>query len=930
MSTLTFTITNPNAGTALTGVAFTDTFPAGLEVAATPNATTTGCGSPTFAPAAGNTSVSFSGGTIAASGTCTVTVDVTATTAGDKANTTGNVTSTNGGTGNTGSSTLTVGTAPGISKAFSPNPIAVGGVSTLTFTVTNPNAGFALTGVAFTDTFPAGLQVAATPNATATGCGSPTFAPAAGNTSVSFSGGTVAASGTCTVTVDVTATTAGTKVNTTGNVTSTNGGTGGTGTDTLTVISPPNLAKAFSPNPIAVGGVSTLTFTITNPNAGTSLTGVAFTDTFPAGLEVAATPNVTTTGCGSPAFSPAAGNTSVSFSGGTVAASGTCTVTVDVTVTTAGDKANTTGNVTSTNGGTGNTGTDTLTVISPPSIAKAFSPNPIAIGGVSTLTFTITNPNAGTSLTGVAFTDTFPADMAVATNPNATTTGCGSPTFAPAAGNTSLNFSGGTIAASGTCTVTVDVTATTGGAKVNTTGNVTSTNGGTGNTGTDTLMVGMAPVISKSFAPSTIPVGGVSTLTFTITNPNPGFALTGVSGTDTFPAGMQVAATPNATTTGCGSPTFAPVAGATSVSLSGGTIAASGTCTVTVDITVTTAGAKVNTTGNVVSANSGTGNTGTDTLGVISPPSIAKAFSPNPISVGGVSTLTFTITNTDAGTALTGVAFTDTFPAGMEVAATPNVTTTGCGSPAFTPAAGNTSVSFSGGTIATSGTCTVTVDVTATTSGALVNTTSTVTSTNAGTGNTGTATLSVNQPAGPLVSATKSSSFVAAVNDLDGNGSLSPGDTLQYTIVVSNTGNADALAVVLTDTPGANTTLVAGSVTTSQGTVTTGNLPGATTVTVDLGTLPATTGQATVSFTVRIANPFPMGVTTVSNQATISGDNIPDISTNDPRTPPPGDPTVDVVAAVAIIPTVSEWGAILLALLLAAAAAWRLRNERTA
>jgi uncharacterized repeat protein (TIGR01451 family)/fimbrial isopeptide formation D2 family protein len=931
VSTLTFTITNPNAGTMLTGVAFTDSFPAGLEVAATPNATTTGCGSPTFAPAAGNTLLSFSGGTILSSGTCTVTVDVTATTGGAKVNTTGNITSTNGGTGNTGTDTLTVVSPPSIAKAFSPNPIAVGGVSTLTFTITNPNAGTMLTGVAFTDTFPAGLEVAATPNATTTACGSPTFAPAAGNTSVSFSGGSILASGTCTVTVDVTATTAGDKANTTGNVTSTNGGTGNTGSDTLTVGTAPGISKSFSPNPIAIGGVSTLTFTVTNPNPGFALTGVAFTDTFPAGLEVAATPNVTITGCGSPTFTPAAGNTSVSFSGGTVAASGTCTITVDVTATTGGDKVNTTGNVTSTNGGTGNTATSTLTVVSPPSIAKAFSPNPIVVGGVSTLTFTITNPNAGTALTGVVFTDTFPAGLEVAATPNVTTTGCGSPTFAPAAGNTSLSFSGGTIAASGTCTVTVDVTAMTAGDKANTTGNVTSTNGGTGNTGSDTLTVGTAPGISKSFSPNPIALGGVSTLTFTVTNPNPGFALTGVAFTDTFPAGLQVAATPNVTITGCGSPTFAPAAGNTSVSFSGGTVAASGTCTVTVDVTATTGGDKVNTTGNVTSTNGGTGNTATSTLTVVSPPSIAKAFSPNPIVVGGVSTLTFTIMNPNAGTALTGVAFTDTFPAGMEVAATPNATTTGCGSPTFAPAAGNTSVSFSGGTIAASGTCTVTVNVTATTGGAKVNTTSNVTSTNGGTGNTGTATLTVNQTTAPLVTAVKSSSFVVATNDLDGNGTLSPGDTLGYSILVTNTGNADALAVVLTDTPGARTTLVAGSVTTTQGTVTNGNQAGATSVTVDLGTLVATSGQATVSFTVRLDNPFPAGVTTVSNQAFITGSNISSVPSDNPTTTPPGDPTTNSVTVMVAIPTLSEWGVLILALLLAAAAVWRLRTgERTA
>jgi uncharacterized repeat protein (TIGR01451 family) len=53
---------------------------------------------------------------------------------------------------------------------------------------------------------------------------------------------------------------------------------------------------------------------------------------------------------------------------------------------------------------------------------------------------------------------------------------------------------------------------------------------------------------------------------------------------------------------------------------------------------------------------------------------------------------------------------------------------------------------------------------------------------------------------------------------LDGSGALSPGDTLHYTLVVSNSGNADALAVVLTDAAGMPTpVLVAGSVTTHPG-----------------------------------------------------------------------------------------------------------------
>ena len=117
--------------------------------------------------------------------------------------------------------------------------------------------------------------------------------------------------------------------------------------------------------------------------------------------------------------------------------------------------------------------------------------------------------------------------------------------------------------------------------------------------------------------------------------------------------------------------------------------------------------------------------------------------------------------------------------------------------------------------------------------------------------------------------------------------------------------------------------------TTSQGTVTQGNVTGDTSVTVNLGTLPPQT-PVTVSFQVKINNPFPTGVTTVSNQGVVSGSNIPDVSTDDPVTAPNGDPTTNVVTApVPPIPTLSDWGLMLLAMLLAVTAAGRLRRRRT-
>ena len=1033
-STLTFTVSNPNAGLPLSGIAFNDTLPPGVTVT---SGVSPQCGG-TLTRTSPST-LAFTGGTLVAGGSCVVNATVTVTTAGPHDNVSGFVSSTEGGTNGGGSGIATDSITgilpPTIAKHFAPNPVLAGTPTTLTFTLTNPNASLAQSGVSFSDTFPVApgaMVVAPTPAASTTGCGAPTFAPSAGSGSIGFSGGTIAAGGICIVTVNVVAPVAGTYSNTSSPVSHIVGGVpvnGGTASNTL-VATPANpaiaLLKQVGPSvsgpwssflAVPVGGNVFYRFVVENIG-NVPLSSVGVTDpqvstascTWPSPLPVASPIDDPTATCivgpvtavsgSNPNTATASGTNGTTVTDVSTATYATTALTLaksvaetsfsaagDVlhysflvtnsgfaplagpvvvsddkasdeicpAVDTVGDLDNfldpgesitctatytvvagdvTAGFVTNlasatVEGVTSNTDSRTVTLFgvpSPPSIAKAFSPNPIAVGGISTLTFTITNPNAGTALTGVAFTDSFPAGLEVAATPNATTTGCGSPTFAPAAGNTSLSFSGGTIAASGTCTVTVNVTATTGGAKVNTTGNVTSTNGGTGNTGTDTLNVVSPPSIAKSFSPNPIAVGGVSTLTFTITNPNVGTALTGLAFTDSFPAGLEVAATPNATTTGCGSPTFAPAAGNTSLSFSGGSIAASGTCTVTVNVTATTGGAKVNTTGNVTSTNGGTGNTGTDTLNVVSPPSIAKAFSPNPIAVGGVSTLTFTITNPNAGTTLTGVAFTDSFPAGLEVAATPNATTTGCGSPTFAPAAGNTSLSFSGGTIAASGTCTVTVNVTATTGGAKVNTTGNVTSTNGGTGNTGTDTLNVSVTS-PAVSASKSSTFTA-VNDLDGSGSLSPGDTLLYTIQITNSGSADALAVVFTDTPGTHTTLVAGSVTTTQGTVTVGNAAGATSVSVALGTLPASTGQATVTFTVVLDNPFPPGVTTVVNQGLVQGSNFPDVVTDNPATTPTDDATVDVVVVTfgtPAIPTVSEWGALLLALLLAAAAVRRLR-----
>jgi LPXTG-site transpeptidase (sortase) family protein len=252
--------------------------------------------------------------------------------------------------------------------------------------------------------------------------------------------------------------------------------------------------------------------------------------------------------------------TSLTFSNGTIIASGTCTVTVDVTATTSGDKVNTSSVVTSIEGGPGNSASDTLTVLAPPSISKNFTPNPIAAGGISTLTFTINNPNLGTVMTGVAYTDNLPAGLEVATAPNASNSNCGTPTWSPSATGTTLDFSGGTIAAGGTCTASVDVTAASGGTYDNTSGIVSSTNAGTGNAASDSLLVSAAiiidPAVTKTGDPTTAQVG--DTVTFTLNVFNNGTAdATNVVVTDPLPAFLDYVgvSAPGATSTAYDLPT---------------------------------------------------------------------------------------------------------------------------------------------------------------------------------------------------------------------------------------------------------------------------------------------------------------------------------------------------------------------------------------
>jgi probable HAF family extracellular repeat protein len=144
-------------------------------------------------------------------------------------------------------------------------------------------------------------------------------------------------------------------------ITATSGGV--SGSTTLTVIVPPTITKVFGSSAILLGGSTTLTFNIANPNATTALTGVGFTDLLPSGL-IVATPNGLTASCGT--VSAVAGSSTITLTNGYIPANTNCGFSVTVIGQQIGALTNVTGNVTSTEAGAGGTATASITVQSPP------------------------------------------------------------------------------------------------------------------------------------------------------------------------------------------------------------------------------------------------------------------------------------------------------------------------------------------------------------------------------------------------------------------------------------------------------------------------------------------------------------------------------------------------------------------------------------
>ncbi|WP_257385962.1 DUF11 domain-containing protein [Tahibacter caeni] len=892
-SPVTATITLNNANTmALTNVSTTFNLQAALQAFASPANLSSTCGPVTLNTAAGTGTLS--GGTIPANGSCTITFDIVEAAPNTATNTTSsisiaasNLTSAQGITNNAISGAISTIAGGRVAKSFSPVSIASGETSTLTLRLDNLNAA-AIAPVDLVDALPAGMTIAPAPAAT-NGCGG-TLTATAGSTSIQLSGGSLAASPatgstyvSCTITVKIVGTTGTSLSNLLNTVPAgTWSGVGYTGSSANLAVTPTSVGsvvKSFSPTSIAVGGTSTLTLELRNYTTSTN-SPIGLTDTFPSGLTVAALPNVTNT-CGG-SVTAAAGAGSVQLSGGSLAAApggpnghSSCKVTVAVTAAAVGSYANTipAGNW---NGVPYAAAAATLTVSNPFAANKSINGSfgNITMGGsnyVGTITL-VNNTTAPMSL--ISVTDdlaTMGTGFTVAATPAPATTCAGGTLNAPA-GGTSVVLTGGTIPASGSCTIKtgLHIPIIPGPRSIHTNtipaGNIVTSAGSNATPVTAAVWVVTPLRLSKSFSPGTLNAGGTATLTIVVNNGIDYYgniatgvdALTNISGADILPAGMVVA-TPSQATTTCTGATITAPAGGSTIGFSGMSLNGGASCSISIGVAVP-AGTPPGTLANVIPTNSVTtdqGITNSDTwagdgtfrdgraganLTVISTDvTIGKSFSPATVSPSTPSQMQIQLVNSNPNnTALSGAAFSDPLPAGMAVATPPGASLTGC-TGTITATAGSSTVALSGASIAAGATCTLRVNVVGTAAGNLINTIpANALTTTQGVTNTGasTATLAVTGTADLSVTKT------------DNQASVATGTTTTYTVVVGNAGPNNVIGATVADTPPAGMTITGWTCSASAGAscgAASGSGPIDDTININTGATVTYTVQASVA-----------------------------------------------------------------------------------
>ncbi|MCE1184871.1 MAG: carboxypeptidase regulatory-like domain-containing protein [Rhodocyclales bacterium] len=378
------------------------------------------------------------------------------------------------------------------------------------------------------------------------------------------------------------------------------------------------MTKQFTPNVVKPGSRSRLRLTFYNPT-GLAISSLQVTDTMPAGVTIPSGPNPTTTCTGATVTSPAVNQVHVEGASLPATVNATCYAEIDVYVAAQNDYTNVipAGDVSALSGSSvvknSQPTSDVLRARQPIVVHKAItsltldSGNPSGFttgsasttpGTAATLTIRLTNPNAAASntdgaLNAVAFTDTLPSNLVIAQTPNASTTCSGGLLLASASGTT-IRLSGAMIPAGASCDVKVDVLSNTPGSYTNTiaAGALYSYEGVTNEEATSArLVVSAPPAVAKQFSPAVMSSGGKSTLTIYLNNSNTTAATLTSDLVDTLPntPGAMTVLSPNGLSTTCPGTVSAP-AGGTTITYPTGALVPAGGCSISVDVTATTAG----------------------------------------------------------------------------------------------------------------------------------------------------------------------------------------------------------------------------------------------------------------------------------------------------------------------------------------------------
>ena len=324
-----------------------------------------------------------------------------------------------------------------ITPSFNPATVNQGDLTKLRLTLSNSSTSYSLTNAAVTDLMPSQIVISNPANVVNT-CGFNGVTATPGTSKLVLTGGTVpigtlSGASQCYFEVDVVSTVVGNWVNTipltstpsntvAGYTALENGVTifdntpsqSASATLSVNSVSAPSGTKSFSPSTIYAGETSTLSIVLSNPNSGVTMPLTTFTDSFPPGLAVASSPtanvNCSGTGASNGTFTPAAGNTVLSMTGGIIGNGGACTLTVRVIANNDATLTNTVaaGAIGNTRGLSSSSFSGTLTANTPIGLSKSFSVSPVGPGQDSILILDITNASTSVPLTVTSITDTLP------------------------------------------------------------------------------------------------------------------------------------------------------------------------------------------------------------------------------------------------------------------------------------------------------------------------------------------------------------------------------------------------------------------------------------------------------------------------------------------------------------------------------------------